>query len=67
MNRDDFLYSARYCEENVWHLCGDLPDSVLAVIDEAKKYAEGRGVRIEIRTKKDLEIAKELSAVKMAN
>lgn len=46
---------------------GDLPDTVLRVIDEAKKYAEGRGVRIEIRIKKDLEIAKKLAAVKMAN
>ena len=44
-----------------------LPDSVLTVIDEAKKYAEGRGVRIEIRNKKDLGIAKELAAIKMAN
>ena len=46
---------------------GSLPDSVLTVIDEAKKYAEGRGVRIEIRNKKDLNIAKELAAIKMAN
>ena len=29
-----------------------LPDSILAVIDEAKKYAEGRAVRIEIKNKK---------------
>ena len=46
---------------------GSLPNSVLTRIAEAKKYAEGRGVRIEIRNKKDLEIAKELAAVKMAN
>ena len=44
-----------------------LPDSVLAIIDGAKKYAEGRGVRLEIRNKKDLEHAKELAAIKMAN
>jgi hypothetical protein len=45
---------------------GRLPNSVLAIIDEAKKYVEGRGVRIEIRSKKDLEIAKRLAAIKMA-
>jgi hypothetical protein len=40
---------------------------VLKVIDEAPKYAEGRGVRLEIRNKKDLEAVKELAAIKMAN
>jgi hypothetical protein len=44
-----------------------LPDAVLAIIDGAKKYAEGRAVRIEIRNKKDLENAKKLSFIKMAN
>ena len=44
-----------------------LPDSVLTLIDQAKKYAEGRGVRIEIRTKKDVEITKKLAAIKMEN
>ncbi len=44
-----------------------LPDSVLSMIESAKKYAEGRGVRIEVRTKKDLENTKRLAAVKMAN
>ena len=44
-----------------------LSDSILAVIDEATKYAEGRGVRIEVRSRKDLEVAKELAAVKMAS
>lgn len=44
-----------------------LPSSILGVIDEAPKYAEGRGGRIEVKTKKDLEAVKELAAVKMAN
>jgi hypothetical protein len=44
-----------------------LPGSILTVIDEAKKYAEGRGVHIEIKNKKDLEITKRLAAIKMAN
>lgn len=33
----------------------------------APRYAEGRGVLIEVRNKKDLEAVKELAAVKMAN
>jgi hypothetical protein len=46
---------------------GGLPDHTLEVIDEAKKYAEGRAVRIEVRRKNDFEIAKRLAAIKMAN
>jgi hypothetical protein len=49
-----------------WNFAGALPDSVLATIDGATKYAEGRAVRIEIRNKKDLASAKKLAAVKMA-
>ena len=45
----------------------DLPDAVLTLIDGARKYAEGRGVRIEVRTKKDLDSTKTLAAIKMAN
>ncbi len=45
----------------------DLPGSVLTLIDSAPKYAEGRGVRMEVRIKKDLESAKKLAAIKMAN
>jgi hypothetical protein len=44
-----------------------LPATVLKTIAEARKYAEGRGVRLEIRNKKDLEAALKLAAVKMAN
>ena len=44
-----------------------LPESLLAIIDGAKKYAEGRGVRLEIRKKKDLDSVKKLAAIKMAN
>jgi hypothetical protein len=45
----------------------DLSDSALALIEGAPRYAEGRGVRIEVRTKKDLEDVKKLAAIKMAN
>jgi hypothetical protein len=45
----------------------DLPESVLTTIDSARKYAEGRGVRIEVKSKTDLETTKKLAAIKMAN
>jgi uncharacterized protein DUF3788 len=44
-----------------------LPKSVLDVIDGAKKYAEGRGVRLEVRTAKDLKSIETLAAIKTAN
>ena len=44
-----------------------LGDSMLALINEAPRYAEGRGIRIEVRTRKDLESIKQLTAVKMAH
>lgn len=44
-----------------------LPDSVLTMIDSARKYAEGRAVRIEIRRERDLDHTKKLAAIKMAN
>ena len=44
-----------------------LPDSVLSVIDNARKYAEGRGVRLEVRSQGDLENIQKLAAIKMAN
>ena len=44
-----------------------LADWMLAVIDSAPKYAEGRGVRVEVRTRGDLQAVEELAAVKMAN
>lgn len=44
-----------------------LPPALLAAIDAAPSYAEGRGVRMEVRTKKDVEAVRQLAAVKMAN
>ncbi len=44
-----------------------LSDSVLAVIDGAKKYAEGTGFRIEVRTQKDRDAVMELAAIKVKN
>ncbi len=45
----------------------DLPSSVLTAIDGAKKYAEGRAVRFEVRRKNDVTVVEKLAAAKMAN
>jgi hypothetical protein len=44
----------------------DLPVSVLTVIDGAKKYAEGRGVRLEVRNAEDVRYIEKLAVFKMA-
>ncbi len=44
-----------------------LPESVLRCIEQAPKYAEGRGVRFEIRSKRDLAAIKDLAHIKMAH
>jgi hypothetical protein len=48
-------------------LDSNLPDAVSKEIKSARKYAEGRGIRIEIRTKKDLDVVEKIAAAKMAN
>lgn len=45
----------------------DLSKSMLAIIDSAKKYAEGRAVRIEVRTKRDRDDILKLASIKMEN
>ena len=44
-----------------------LPPQVLKIIDEAKRYAEGTAVRIEVKTGKDVAVVKKLAAVKLGN
>ena len=44
-----------------------LPAQVLKTIQDAPKYPEGRGVRLEVRNKKDLANVGELASIKMAN
>jgi hypothetical protein len=43
-----------------------LPEPLLAVLDAAPKYAEGRGVRIPVRTRKDVDGVVRLAALKAA-
>jgi hypothetical protein len=44
-----------------------LPADVLDAINVAPKYAEGTGVRLEVRTVEDLEAVKKLAKIKMDN
>jgi len=45
----------------------DLPVSVLKIIDNAKKFAEGRGVRLEVRNGRDVRNVEKLAAIKMSS
>jgi hypothetical protein len=44
----------------------DLPASVLKIIDSARKYAEGRGVRLEVRNARDVRNVEKLATIKMS-
>lgn len=46
---------------------GGLPPSVLQVIETSRKYAEGRGVRLEVRTAEDIGHIVEIAAAKMSS
>ena len=45
----------------------DLPAAMIEEINKAKRYAEGRGLRLEVRTRGDVEHVKKLLAIKMMN
>ena len=44
-----------------------LPQSVIKIINEAKRYAEGTAVRIEIKKAKDIGTITKLAGIKLAN
>jgi Protein of unknown function (DUF3788) len=44
-----------------------LPARVIRIIDEAKRYAEGTAVRIDVTGPKDIAVVKKLAAVKVGN
>lgn len=44
-----------------------LPEDVLAAIRSARPYVEGRGVRIEVKRRTDVETVKTLVAIKMTH
>jgi Protein of unknown function (DUF3788) len=43
-----------------------VPAAVVKALNEARPYAEGRGIRLETRTARDLATMKKLAAIKMA-
>jgi len=43
----------------------DLPASVIKELGQAKRYAEGTGVRIEVKSPKEIAIVKKLTAIKL--
>jgi len=45
----------------------NLPKAVMKIIDEAPRYAEGTGVRLEITARKDLTAVRRLAEVKLSN
>ena len=45
----------------------DLSPDVMKMINEAPVYGEGRGFRLEVRKKQDVEVMKKLAAIKMAH
>jgi hypothetical protein len=44
-----------------------LPESLAQQIETARRYVEGRAIRLEVRQKKDLEAIEQLARAKMAN
>jgi hypothetical protein len=44
-----------------------LPPHVIKIINEAKRYAEGTAVRIEMKKPEDIDIVKKLASIKMDN
>jgi len=44
-----------------------LPKRVVTAIEEAPRYAEGRGLRLDVRRDSDLGWVRKLAAIKMAN
>ena len=45
----------------------DLPSTVLDAIDTSRVFAEGRGVRLEVRSGADVRSVTQLAEIKMAN
>jgi hypothetical protein len=44
-----------------------LPSNILKIIAEAKRYAEGTAVRVEVHGEGDIESVKTLARIKMEN
>jgi hypothetical protein len=45
----------------------DFPQPAIQILNEARRYAEGTAVRIEVRAAKDVAIVEKLAAIKLEN
>jgi hypothetical protein len=45
----------------------ELPEAILELIDKAPRYAEGRAVRIEVRSDRDVRSVLKVAEIKMGN
>lgn len=45
----------------------NLPPDILKILDEAKRYPEGTAVRLEVHSRKDVEVVKTLARIKLEN
>lgn len=44
-----------------------LPADIIELIDNSKRYVEGTAIRIDVKTRKDLEVVKTLAKIKIDN
>jgi hypothetical protein len=44
----------------------NLPSSILKIIDSARKYAEGRGIRLKVTSARDVRNIEKLAVIKMS-
>ena len=45
----------------------DLPTGILSAIENAREYAEGKSIRFDVTSTKDVAIVRQLIAIKMSN
>lgn len=45
----------------------EFPSAVVQMINDAKRYAEGTAIRIEVKTARDIGVVKKMTAIKLAN
>ena len=48
-------------------LTSDLPKALIEEVENAKKYAEVGGLRVEVKTRRDVESVKEIITIKVMN
>ena len=63
-----FRISFAYGEKAVTEIeKSNLPDKIIEEIKNARKYMEGKGLRVEVKNRKDVDIIKKLVDIKIRN